>query len=75
MRPHLEYGMPACLPNLMVDINNLGRIQRLASRLVSGIRHFPYEETAAAVPTFLVATTATGRPDYRIQDIHGSLEC
>ncbi len=44
MRPHLEYGMPACSPNLVADINYLERIQRLATRLVIGIRHLPYEE-------------------------------
>ncbi len=44
VRPHLEYGMPACLPNLVADINHLERIQRLATRLVTGLRHLPYEE-------------------------------
>ncbi len=34
VRPHLEYGMP----NLVVDINHLERFQRLATRLVTGIR-------------------------------------
>ncbi len=44
MRPHLEYGMPACSPNLVADINHLERIQRLAARLVTGMRHLSYEE-------------------------------
>ncbi len=44
MRPHLEYGMPACSPNLVADINHLERIQRLATRLETGMRHLPYEE-------------------------------
>ncbi len=44
MRPHLEYGMPACSPNLVTDINHLEQIQRLATRLVTGMRHLPYEE-------------------------------
>ncbi len=39
-----EYGMPDCLPNLVADINHLERIQRLATRLVTGIGHLPYEE-------------------------------
>ncbi len=43
VRPHLEYGMPAFSPNL-ADINHLERIQRLAKRLVTGMRHLPYEE-------------------------------
>ncbi len=44
VRPHLEYGMPACSPNLVADINHLKRIQRFATRLVTGMRHLPYEE-------------------------------
>ncbi len=35
VRSHLEYGMPACSPNPVVDINHLERIQRLASKLVT----------------------------------------
>ncbi len=44
MRPYLKYGMPNCSPNLAADINHLERIQRLATRLVTGIRHLLYEE-------------------------------
>ncbi len=44
VRPHLEYGMPACSPNLVADINHLGRIQRFAIRLVTGMRQLSYEE-------------------------------
>ncbi len=44
VRPHLEYGMPACSPNLFADINHLEQIQRLATRLITGMRHLPYEE-------------------------------
>ncbi len=40
MHPHLEYGMPS----LVVDINHVERIQRLASNLVTGIRHPCNEE-------------------------------
>ncbi len=43
-RPHLQYGMLACSQNLVADINHLDRIQRLATRLVTGMRHLPYEE-------------------------------
>ncbi len=43
LRPHLKYGLPACSPNLVADINHLERIQRLATRLVTGMRHLPYE--------------------------------
>ncbi len=44
VRPHLEYGMPAFSPSLVADINHLERIQRLNSRLITGMRHLPYEE-------------------------------
>ncbi len=37
--------MPAFSPNLVADINHIERIQRLATRLVTGMRHLPYEET------------------------------
>ncbi len=40
--PHLEYGVPTCSPNLVADINHLQRNQRLATRLQTGMRHFPY---------------------------------
>ncbi len=42
--PHLQYGVSGCSPNLVADINHLERIQRLATRLVTGMRHLPYEE-------------------------------
>ncbi len=42
--PHLEYAMEASAPTLRADINQLERVQRLATRLVSGLRHVPYEE-------------------------------
>ncbi len=44
VRPHLEYVMPACSPNLVADINLLDGIQNLSSRLVTGMRHLPCEE-------------------------------
>ncbi len=39
-----QYDMPTCSPNCVADINHLELIQRLATRLVTGIRHLPYEE-------------------------------
>ncbi len=44
VRPHLEYGMPAYSPNPVADIIHLERNQRLTTRLVTGMRHLPYEE-------------------------------
>ncbi len=41
---YLEYGMPACSSNLVPYITHLELIKRLATRLVSGMRHLPYEE-------------------------------
>ncbi len=44
MRPHLEYAMEANAPSLKANINHFERVQRLATRLVRGLRHVPYEE-------------------------------
>ncbi len=44
MRPILYNDKKACRENLVADINNLSRIQRLTSWLVSGHRHVPHEE-------------------------------
>ncbi len=44
VRPHLEYAMQACSPNLVADADCLEQIQRLAPRLVKGFRRLPYEE-------------------------------
>ncbi len=44
MRPHLEHAMEANAPTLRADINQLERVQRLATRLVRGLRHEPFEE-------------------------------
>ncbi len=44
VRPHREYAMEAKAPTLRADINQLERVQRLATRLVRGLRHVPYEE-------------------------------
>ncbi len=44
MRPHLEYAMDANAPTLRADTNQLERLQRLATRLVRGLRHVPSEE-------------------------------
>ncbi len=44
VRPHLEYAMEANAPTLRAGINQLERVQPLATRLVRGLRHVPYEE-------------------------------
>ncbi len=44
VRPHLEYAMQACSPNLVADADCLEQIQRLATRLVKGFRRLPNEE-------------------------------
>ncbi len=60
--------MPACSPNLMADINHLGRIQGLATKLVAGIRHLLYEERLqrrrfrAAFFSFPLDATQEGTP-------------
>ncbi len=42
--PRILYASLICSPNLVADIKDLERIQRLATRLVTGMRHLPYEE-------------------------------
>ncbi len=44
VQPHLEYVMQACSPNLVADADFLEQIQRLATRLLKGVRWLTYEE-------------------------------
>ncbi len=44
VRPRFECGIQACSQNLDTDDNYAEVIQGLATRLVNGIRHLPYEE-------------------------------
>ncbi len=68
VRPHLAYGMPACLPSLVADINHLERNQRLAKRLVTGMRHLLYEE---GLQRLGLQSLQWRRPDYSHHDIQG----
>ncbi len=43
-RPHLEYPMQACSPNLVADADCLEQIQRFAMRLIKGFRRLPNQE-------------------------------
>ncbi len=43
VRPILEYGQQASSPYLRRDITLIKRIQRLATRMVKGMRELPYE--------------------------------
>ncbi len=44
VRPHLEYTMEANAATLRADLNQLRRVQHLATWVVRGLRHVPYEE-------------------------------
>ncbi len=44
VRPHLEHAMKANAPALRADTNQLEKVQRLATRLVSGLHHVPNQE-------------------------------
>ncbi len=52
MQTHLEYAMEANAPTLRVDINQLERVQHLATRLVRGLCHVPYEERLRQLKLF-----------------------
>ncbi len=49
VRLHLEYAMLDWSPNLVADADCLEQIQRLATRLVKGLRQQPYEERLCQV--------------------------
>ncbi len=44
VRLYLEYAILDCLLNFVADADCLEQIQRLATRLVKGLRQQPYEE-------------------------------
>ncbi len=50
--PHLEYAMEAYAPTMRDDTNQLERVQRLATRLVRGLRQVSYEERCRQLNLF-----------------------
>ena len=44
VRPHLEYCIQAWNPHLRKDVDMLEKIQRRATKLISGLRDLTYEE-------------------------------
>ena len=44
IRPHLEYGNVIWGPFYVLDQNRIENVQRAATRLVSSIKHLPYEQ-------------------------------
>ncbi len=60
--------MPTCSPNLVED-QSFTANSKITQKIGTWHSSFPLRiETA-------VATTTSGRPNYRIQDIHGSFGC
>ncbi len=52
VRPILEYGQQASSPYLRRDIALMERIQRLATRMVKGMRKLPYEDRLCRLNIF-----------------------
>ncbi len=72
VRPHLEYGMTACSPNLVA----FGANSKISYKVGNWHSSPPLRrETAADGHSFLEAATTSVQPDYFIQDIHRSLRC
>ena len=44
VRPHLEYAVQAWSPCLAINIERLERTQRVANRVVKGLKHLLYED-------------------------------
>ena len=44
IRPNLEYCIKALIPYLQRDIDTLEKVQRRATKMVSGLEKVPYEE-------------------------------
>ncbi len=56
VRPHLEYAMEANVSTLRADINQLEFVQRLATRLVRGLRHVTYDDRLRQTQPLLTGT-------------------
>ena len=55
VRPILEYGIQAASPYLQSDVDSVGKLQRLATRMVKGLRERPYCDHLKALHIFSLA--------------------
>ena len=44
VRPHLEYGMQFWRPHLQKDVNRMESVQRVATKMISGLHYKAYED-------------------------------
>ncbi len=73
--PILEYGQQASSPYLRRDIDLMERIQRLATRMVKGMRELPYEDRRRRLNIFsLERRRLRGDPILAYNILHGRLD-
>ncbi len=75
IRPHLEYAIQVTHSILCRDAEALEKVQKLALKLVKGLRHVPYEAALKQLRLFsLTHRRIRGELKAMIRIMHGLLE-